>query len=83
MCSSDLCSQRDRVLRRDCLSVDLFNNVHRVAVRIGYACLLYTSYVIAGYLKPEEDVFDCETVKITECYTYEQMRADMDALAAA
>ena len=37
-------------------------------------------YVIAGYLKPEEDVFDCETVKITECYTYEQMRADMDAL---
>lgn len=40
-------------------------------------------YVIAGYLKPEEDVFDCETVKITDCYTYEQMRADMDALAAA
>ena len=34
------CAQRDRVLRRDCLSVDLFNNVHRVAVRIGYAVLI-------------------------------------------
>ena len=33
-------AQRDRVLRRDCLSVDLFNNVHRVAVRIGYAVLI-------------------------------------------
>lgn len=40
-------------------------------------------YVIAGYLKPEENVLGLEIVKLTANYTYEQLNADIAALQAA
>lgn len=40
-------------------------------------------YLIAGYLKPEEDVLGLKIVSITDTYTYERMREDMRALEAA
>ncbi|MCI6967523.1 SH3 domain-containing protein [bacterium] len=37
----------------------------------------WTGYMIAGYLRPEEDVLGLDIVTVTDSYTYEQMRADM------
>ena len=40
-------------------------------------------YISAGYLQPETDVYNLNIVSITDRYSYEQMRMDLDALQAA